>query len=136
MNNLLIVGLMAGLTLVGFIFITGASANPTGKAITIPPNTSFPPMVDGKQDLYLKATQAGVYNPTYLKVKKDIPVRIHYSSDEYAGCGREVIFPEFKIRKLAPSQGEALIEFTPTRTGRFPYHCSMKMFNGIIEVIE
>jgi Cu+-exporting ATPase len=141
MNNLLIVALLTGLTIAGFVFIMEAGAHPSAREKTIgtPPIPSglgnLAPMVDGKQDIYLKATKYGTYSPSSLKVKKGIPVRIHYSADEGAGCGREVIFDEFKIRKLAPSQGEALIEFTPQKTGKFPFHCSMRMFNGIIEVV-
>ncbi len=137
MNNLPIVALLTGLVVVGFFFIMQAGATPSEKDATLSPGSGIlPPLVDGKQDIYLKATQYGTYDPSTLYVKKGMPVRIHYSADEYAGCGREVIFPEYKIRKLAPSNGEALIEFTPQKIGTFPFHCSMQMFRGTIEVIE
>ncbi len=137
MNHTIIVGIMAALVLGGvfLLFSTGAASTQIDKEIVDPGSITFPPIIDGKQDVFLKATKYGTYEPSILYVKKGIPVRIHYSADEYAGCGREVIFPEYKIRKLAPSQGETLIEFTPSKEGTFPFHCSMKMFNGIIEVM-
>lgn len=137
MNQPIIVGIMAAMVLGGMFLLFTASAAPTStnQAPVDPATITFPPIIEGKQDVFLKATPYGTYEPSTIYVKKDIPVRIHYSADPNAGCGREVIFPEYKIRKLAPSQGEALIEFTPTKTGAFPFHCSMKMFNGTIEVI-
>ncbi len=139
MNQLIPVILLVAIAIVGVMFIMGASANPAGKVTELAKNSAsvkMPLMVDGKQDVFLKATQYGTYSPNYLKVKKGIPVRIHYSADEDVGCGREVIFPEFKQRKLAPSTGEVLIEFTPTKAGTFPFHCPMQMFRGTIEVVE
>ena len=132
---------MALLVIGGVALLVGASpliANPTGKVTALtqsPSSIKLPPIVDGKQDVYLRATENGTYDPGYLVVKQGIPVRIHYSVDEYVGCGREVIFPEYKIRKMGPSTGEALIEFTPTKTGKFPFHCPMQMFRGTIEVV-
>lgn len=142
MNNLLIVSLLAIATVIGFIFLIGAAAQPTGQAYTVSQTLrggdtgNLPPIVNGKQDIFLQATRYGTYSPRILKVRKDVPVRIHFSAELGAGCGHTIIFPEFGIQKNAPANGEALIEFTPTRTGRFPFHCSMKMFNGTMEVVE
>ncbi|MEK6902568.1 MAG: cupredoxin domain-containing protein [archaeon] len=141
MNQLVIVSILVAMIVVGMFFFVGAAANPTGKIVDSSINTNetslkLPPIVNGKQDLFLKSTEYGVYDPTHMIVKVGVPVRIHYSADEYAGCGREVIFDEFKVRKLAPSQGEALIEFTPTKVGKFSYRCPMNMFRGVIEVVQ
>ncbi len=139
MNQLVIVSILVAMIVVGMFFFLGAAANPTGKIVdspVSPTSLKLPPMVEGKQDIFLKSTKYGVYDPTYMVVKVGVPVRIHYSADEYAGCGREVIFDEFKVRKLAPSQGEALIEFTPTKVGTFSYRCPMNMFRGVIEVVQ
>lgn len=138
MNNLLIVGIMTGLIIVGFVFIMGAAATPPVKGDNTGKNTptvQLPPIVDGKQDVFLKATKYGTYSPSALKVKKGIPVRLHFSADLGAGCGHTLIIPEYNVQESAPGSGETLIEFTPSRTGKFPFHCSMKMFNGSIEVV-
>lgn len=141
MNNHLIVGLMLVLVVGGLAMIAGASKTAAVKELNSGTNAlvngtgELPPIIDGKQDIYLKATKYGVYTPSKLRVKKDIPVRIHYSADWEAGCGRAVIFPEYNQQAYAPAEGEVLIEFTPTRMGTFPFHCSMKMFNGTIEVV-
>ncbi|QQR93089.1 MAG: cupredoxin domain-containing protein [Candidatus Iainarchaeum archaeon] len=139
MNRLAIAGIIAIIAILGVLMLMGVTATPTGKASAIlgrPSTISLPPIVNGAQEIALKATRYGTYQPNYLFVKKGIPVRIRYSADAEAGCGREVIFPEFRVRKYAPTNGDALIEFTPTRAGRFPFHCSMQMFRGTIEVVE
>lgn len=141
MKSAIIVGIILILVVGGLALINGtaykntANEIQTGKGSLINGTGEMPPIVDGKQDVYLKATKYGVYSPSKLRVKKDIPVRIHYSADWEAGCGRAVIFPEYKQQAYAPAEGEVLIEFTPTQTGVFPFHCSMKMFNGTIEVV-
>ncbi len=141
MNSAIVVGIMLILVVGGLALINGTAYRSasqeiqTGKGALINGTGEMPPIVDGKQDVFLKATKYGVYSPSKLRVKKDIPVRIHYSADWEAGCGRAVIFPEYKQQAYAPAEGEVLIEFTPTRTGIFPFHCSMKMFNGTIEVV-
>lgn len=138
MNRLAIAGIIAIIAVFGVLALMGVAITPTGKVTeTIrPASAKLPPIIDGKQELTLKATNYGTYDPNYIIVKKGVPVRIRYSADLGAGCGREVIFPEFKVRKLAPIDKEVLIEFTPTRTGKFPFHCSMQMFRGTIEVVE
>ncbi len=141
MNNLIIVGIMTVLVVAGFAMIAGASKTATanginsGKGALANGTGQLPPIVDGKQDIYLKATQYGTYSPGTLKVKKGIPVRIHFSADFGAGCGHAIIIPEYNIRTNAPGEGETLLEFTPLNVGTFPFHCSMKMFNGTIEVV-
>lgn len=137
MNHAIIVGIMAALVLGGVFLLFTASGTPStiDKNPVDPASIVFPPIIDGMQDLSLKATQYGVYEPARLYVKKGIPVRIHYTADPFAGCGREVFFPAFKKSALPLGESEVLIEFTPTQAGVFPFHCSMKMFNGTIEVI-
>ena len=144
MNQLLVVSLLVGIAVIGVLFIMGAAAQPsdaiTAKVSTVSKEVTPSPLPlvgDGKkQEIYLKATQYGTYDPNYLVVKRGTPVRIHFSADGYAGCGRQVVFPEFNVKQLAPSKGEALIEFTPQRTGKFPFNCPMRMIRGTIEVVE
>ncbi len=138
MNNLIIVAVLGILVIGGVALLVGASANPTGKVTDSLQKTSsikLPPIVDGKQDVFLRATEYGTYSPNYLVVKQGVPVRIHYTVDERVGCGREVVFPEYKIRKMGSFDGEVLIEFTPEKKGKFPFHCPMQMFRGTIEVV-
>lgn len=135
----IVIGMGIAIVIGLFLLVTATASldeKPNSKNIPSSGSLSLPSIVDGKQDVFLKATEYGTYSPNYLKVKKGIPVRIHFSADTGAACGHEIIFPEYKVRKLAPPTGEILIEFTPDKVGIFPFHCSMKMFNGKIEVVE
>jgi plastocyanin domain-containing protein len=134
-NYLPVVLVMVALTIGGLALMIGGSAQEDARSPAMTASTKLPPIVDGRQDIYLKATQYGTFSPDYLVVKKGVPVRIHYSADPNAGCGREVVFPQFKKQKLAPTSGEALIDFTPNQAGKFPFRCPMNMFKGTIEVI-
>jgi plastocyanin domain-containing protein len=127
--------------IVGIFFLSQASASEGGlfsggSGGSIPIGQKFiAPIKDGIQEFTLRATDAGTYAPNYITLKQGIPVRIHYQADVGAGCGREVIIPFAHVRKIAPLEGESLIEFTPTEKGVFPFHCSMQMFRGKMEVV-
>ncbi|MBI5229384.1 cupredoxin domain-containing protein [Candidatus Micrarchaeota archaeon] len=77
--------------------------------------------------------QYGNYYPNTIRVKKGIPVRITVDTNTVVGCMKTIVIPEFGVRKTV-SFGDNVIEFTPTKSGRFPFSCSMGMGTGVIEV--
>ncbi len=85
------------------------------------------------QEVSIKISSAG-YTPNKITLRKDVPVRMTLTADQSAGCARSVVFPEFNIRKTVPSGGSAVVEFTPTKAGTFPFSCSMNMFHGTVVV--
>ncbi|MBI4044031.1 MAG: cupredoxin domain-containing protein [Candidatus Diapherotrites archaeon] len=93
-------------------------------------------VVQGVQEMFLKATAKGFYEPSLLTVKKGIPVNLHFSAEPNSGCGKVLVIPAFKVWKVAPNTGEVLAQFTPTQKGVFDFHCSMRMFRGKLEVVE
>ena len=115
--------------LAGFAFAT-PSANVAG-SITA---GAIVPIVNGVQEIRLSATPNG-YNIDAFTVKKGIPVRILFSADQYAGCGRQLLIPDFGINKVANVGQETPVEFTPDKEGTFPYRCSMNMFRGKLTVV-
>ena len=123
---------------------TDTPASAAGVVVTLNPGVgvkavSSGAVLDGKgvgvQEVSLKATANGTYSPNYIKVKKGVPVNLHFSADAGVGCGRSLIIREFRVQTTAPSSGESLIQFTPTRTGKFEFSCSMRMFRGTLEVV-
>jgi plastocyanin domain-containing protein len=50
------------------------------------------------------------------------------------GCNNAIVIPEFKIEKRL-QVGDNIIEFTPTKTGKFRYSCWMGMIRGTITVV-
>ncbi len=137
--------LMAGLFLaivVGGYVVFGAGSNPaassgaaggftgSGGAQAGPAAGSGQPSAAGVQDVYIKALGTGSYDNPQVTVKKGIPVRLHFSAQANAGCGRAFYLDGFNVKLISYSGEEQVAEFTPQQEGTFAYHCGMNMFRG------
>jgi sulfite exporter TauE/SafE/copper chaperone CopZ/plastocyanin domain-containing protein len=72
-----------------------------------------------------------------ITVQQGIPVKwtINAPAGTINGCNNRMIIREYGIEhRFTP--GENLIEFTPGRTGKFPYSCWMGMIRSSITVVE
>lgn len=73
------------------------------------------------------------YAPSTLRVKVDVPVRWEIYGDDFMGCASTLVMPAFNIQKnIIPGFNE--IRFTPTKTGKFVFTCSMGMVRGVMIV--
>lgn len=95
------------------------------------PNVSY----DGKvQKVNLEVLQSG-YSPSYFTVKKNIPVELTVSSTGVYSCATSFTFRQFNIiANLRPTDSKTFV-FTPNKTGKFTFSCSMGMYSGVMEVI-
>ena len=84
---------------------------------------------NGVQRIAMKITNSQ-YAPNVIVAKKGVPLRIEITADESAGCARDIIFPDFGIRKIVPFDELVTVEFTPQDEGEFRFHCSMDMARG------
>jgi heme/copper-type cytochrome/quinol oxidase subunit 2 len=84
---------------------------------------------NGVQRVAMKMTNSQ-YVPNVIVARKGIPLKIEITADETAGCARDLIFPEFGVRKIVPFGEPATVEFTPQSAGEFRFHCSMDMARG------
>lgn len=75
------------------------------------------------------------YEP--ITVQAGIPVKwtITAKNSDINGCNNRIIIPEYSIEKKL-EEGDNIIEFTPTKTGTFPYSCWMGMIRSSITVTE
>lgn len=80
------------------------------------------------QEIKMDLTYFG-YQPNVLYAKKGIPVRWVINAKEISGCTRDILLPDYNIRKTL-SAGENIIEFTPTKTGEVKFSCGMGMVWG------
>ncbi len=72
----------------------------------------------------------GGYSPDRIEVQQGQPVRLNFRREESNSCTEQVVFGDFNITKNLP-QGETVpIEFTPEKSGEFPFHCAMNMVRG------
>lgn len=88
---------------------------------------------DGVQRASISALDYG-YLPREVYVKKGVPVRLTFTTNENYSCSRAVVFPKLKLRKILPVTGEGVVEFTPAEVGVINFSCSMGMYTGRIVV--
>lgn len=96
----------------------------------------FPAVIDGFQTVDITATNTGAYDKKVVYLKAGVPVRVRFKADQYAGCGRQMIIPDFGVSAVANAGGPATtLEFTPTKPGTYAYRCGMNMFRGQFIVV-
>lgn len=79
--------------------------------------------------------QTSSYEPITVVVGKPVRFNIVATEDTLTGCNREVMIPEYNIRKEL-EVGDNFIEFTPTEVGEYGYSCWMGMITSSITVKE
>jgi sulfite exporter TauE/SafE len=91
-------------------------------------------VVDGVQ-LVDSTLSSGKYPA--ITVQAGIPVKwtISAADDTINGCNNRLFIPEYDI-KYSFEPGENIIEFTPEKTGKFPYSCWMGMIRSAITVVD
>ncbi len=120
-----------GLRLTGFDgSVLGISTGVQGKTI------SEPNMKQNTGVQVVRMTQnARGYSPNAFTVKKGVKVQwIVTSTDPYT-CASSLVSKKLNIRQ-ALKEGENIIEFTPTETGKIAFSCSMGMYAGSFNVIN
>ncbi|GBU22081.1 heavy metal transporter [Fibrobacteres bacterium R8-0-B4] len=72
-----------------------------------------------------------------ITVEAGRPVRWEIEASPFSlnGCNNKIIIPEYRI-EYAFKPGINVIEFTPTRKGKFQYTCWMGMIPGMITVVD
>jgi sulfite exporter TauE/SafE/copper chaperone CopZ len=91
-------------------------------------------LIDGKQLVTMEVTAFG-YAPNVITVKKGIPVDWQIYGGEQLGCASTLVMRAFNVQ-TAIRPGENQVAFTPTKTGSYPFSCSMGMVKGTMVVIE
>lgn len=114
-----------GFSLTGIVLPSSSAQQARGPVATLQ---------NGKQ--YLTMEQGGIgYNPNEFTIKKGIPFVWNINSTNSYTCASSLVVPSLGIRKNLVS-GNNVITFTPTKTGRIAFSCSMGMFRGSITVID
>jgi uncharacterized protein len=90
---------------------------------------------NGEQKATITVTSGG-YSSDVSTLKVNVPVRLTLKSVNAAGCGRSFTIPDLNISKVLPVNGEDEITFTPKKTGRLAYSCSMGMYTGEFTIIN
>jgi hypothetical protein len=103
----------------------------------LPAAVEIPLNAQGVQELMLVVTPQG-YTPAHFAVRRGTPVRLTFRQVGEVGCGNELIFQISKEKsvdlKLASPDDAKTIEFTPTQSGDFSFHCPHKIYQGAMTV--
>ena len=78
---------------------------------------------------------SGRYDP--ITVSAGVPVKwtIQAAEGTINGCNNKLLIPEYGVEKKL-EVGDNVIEFTPTKSGTFPYSCWMGMIRSQITVVD
>lgn len=121
---------------------TSLSQTPTAAAVLeLPPSlreaakeVRADAIVEGDiQKVKMQITAQG-YRPNLIVAKKGIPLVIEMHADENVGCAREIVFPDFNVRKIVPAGGSESVRLEMLNPGKYRFHCSMDMVKGTIIV--
>lgn len=80
------------------------------------------------QDIYIRALSTGSYDKQEVTVKKGMPVRLHFTADPDAGCGRQIVLYGLDVKAVSRNGEEGTADFTPAEAGTYEYNCGMRMW--------
>jgi sulfite exporter TauE/SafE len=111
-----------------------AGINPFAAKAAVVEEGAFAPVIENGVQIVNSTLSGGRYPA--ITVRQGVPVKwtITAPPGSVNGCNNRMIIREYGIEhRFAP--GENVIEFTPERTGRFPYSCWMGMIRSSITVV-
>ena len=111
-----------GLTLLGATAPSAPSSPSTPSAV-----------VNGEQVIQMEVSDYGTYEPNVFTVQAGIPVRWQIQGSDSMACLSSLLYGEGGVR-TSLKEGLNEIRFTPKRTGRFAFSCSMGMARGTMIV--
>lgn len=87
-----------------------------------------------RRQIELAVTEKG-FEPTSLKVRRGVPLTLTITRKTDATCATAIIVADYGIQEDLPIDRPVQIAFTPARTGRLKYACSLGKTMGVI-IIE
>lgn len=82
------------------------------------------------QEVYLKALSNGTYDKSEIVVRKGSPVKMHFTADPNAGCGRAMSIRGLNVSAISRNGEENVVTFTPKTEGTYAYNCPMGMWKS------
>lgn len=122
-----------------FMFSSGASLSglsfPTVPSTTSKAESNTVATIEDGVQTVTTSLSSGRYEP--IVVQKDIPVKwvIQAEKGSLNGCNNSIVVPKYNIEKDL-SEGDNVIEFTPTSSGTVPFSCWMGMIRSKITVVD
>jgi plastocyanin domain-containing protein len=76
----------------------------------------------------------GSYKPNRIELHEGERVRLRFVRKDSNSCTKEVVFPQFDIRRELPSNKPVLIDLPALSAGEYEFKCGMSMVRGTIVV--
>ncbi len=89
----------------------------------------------GSQEVTINIKSNG-YKASVNTLKAGVPVKLKLVTDDVKSCARAFVIPDLNYFKVLPVTGTETLEFTPAKTGKLVYTCSMGMYSGSFNVIQ
>ncbi|MGI8734041.1 MAG: cupredoxin domain-containing protein [Pyrinomonadaceae bacterium] len=70
------------------------------------------------------------YQPETVKLRRDVRARVTFVRTTDATCAKEIVLPDFGIRRALPLNQPVVVSFTPNKKGEFTFACGMNMMRG------
>lgn len=133
-NSTTLAVIVVAVVMVGAFFIFSRGGGDNNTSVQGVSDTPLSQVVDGKQKVAVTVSSSS-YSPRTVKVKKDVPVELTFLGQGY-GCATAIVSRDFwsGVKYVEKGQQE-VVSFTPTKTGKFKYTCTMGMYTGWIEVV-
>jgi plastocyanin domain-containing protein len=84
----------------------------------------------------VSVTVDGGYEPSEIRVRAGLPVRLDFDRKDRGSCTDEVVLGDFGIRTFLPPGRITPVQFTPARPGTYQFTCGMGMLHGKLIVTE
>jgi len=81
------------------------------------------------QSVKIQMTERG-YEPGSPRLRRGIPARVTFVRITDATCAKEIVLPDFDIRRALPLNQAVVVNFTPKKRGAYSFVCGMNMMSG------
>lgn len=129
-----ITSITGSLTAAGYPISVGDSVNQIVRVFTVN-NYSQNNTVPISQNPEIYVTASG-YSPNYVRVRKGTPVTLKLIGRDAYSCAVAFRIPSLGLSATLQGPNDVKeLTFTPEKSGRIPFSCSMGMYTGVIEVL-
>ena len=70
------------------------------------------------------------FTPGSLKLRRGVRTRLIFLRTTDATCAKQIVLPDFNIRRALPLNQPVAITFTPRKRGPLTFACGMNMMRG------
>lgn len=78
----------------------------------------------------------GVYSPARIEATSGQPITLEFVRQDTSGCSEYLLIDQLGIHEKLPVNTPYAIKLGKLKPGKYEFTCQMKMYVGVLEVIE